>query len=671
MTNDINSTPQPAPLLLAPRRRGRRGLVAAIAVVCLAALFAGGVVVVERRSEPSGYRTAAVTTKDLSQTLDEVGVVEPVTQAEVAFPVAGTVASVGVHVGQTVAIGQSLATLDASSLEVTIRAKQAALDAANLTLQKALDGQSVGGLNALAQSDAIVTGGQSYILLAATSPATTSTTLTTTTTTTTTTPTTSTTTPTTSTTTPGTRGSTTPGTRGSTTPGAPGSSGASAIEAQVRAAQQAVLAGEKAVDSALETAQQALDSATRICAAVTTPTTAVARTSPSTTVAAGATSAAAASKPGSTTTTTTPSTGGGGTGGIEACQLALQKVLDAQQAVKDDQTSLNTAASNLDTLLAKLASTASSTPSTSKGGSSRSGSSGGSSGSGASKSGSSSHASSGSSSHASSGSSSHASSGSSGGASAAAPSAADLIAYQKQVDAAAANLVVAQAALKQATLPSPISGKVIAINLAVGDDVQAASTSADIIVGGAGGYEVTATVSVNDLPHVQLGQGAVVVPDGQGTRVTGKVVAIGAPATSNTGVTTCPVTIGLHDASLLDGSIATVLIVTAAANGVLAVPTSAVHTIGTLHTVTVLDGTTLHTVIVRTGVSGATWTEITSGVQAGEQVVLADIAQPLPNSATSNSNARTTGTNGLFPGVGRGAGGAGGAGGTGGRRGGG
>ena len=34
---------------------------------------------------------------------------------------------------------------------------------------------------------------------------------------------------------------------------------------------------------------------------------------------------------------------------------------------------------------------------------------------------------------------------------------------------------------------------------------------------------------------------------------------------------------------------------------------------------------------------GETWTEITSGVTAGQQVVLADISEPLPGSATESS----------------------------------
>ena len=45
--------------------------------------------------------------------------------------------------GATVTAGQALATLDTTALQANLHNKQAALDQANLTLQKALDGQSV------------------------------------------------------------------------------------------------------------------------------------------------------------------------------------------------------------------------------------------------------------------------------------------------------------------------------------------------------------------------------------------------------------------------------------------------------------------------------------------------------------------------------------------------
>ena len=62
------------------------------------------------------------------------------------FPSAGTVATVDVAVGDTVGVGQTLATLDTDRARRRRSTEsQAALDQAELTLEKALNGESVGG----------------------------------------------------------------------------------------------------------------------------------------------------------------------------------------------------------------------------------------------------------------------------------------------------------------------------------------------------------------------------------------------------------------------------------------------------------------------------------------------------------------------------------------------
>ena len=59
-----------------------------------------------------------------------------------------------------------------------------------------------------------------------------------------------------------------------------------------------------------------------------------------------------------------------------------------------------------------------------------------------------------------------------------------------------------------------------------------------------------------------------------------------------------------------------------------------------------LDGAITRVVTVQVGVVGATWTQITNGLQAGDQVVLATVSEPLPSSATNvttNTNEQLTG----------------------------
>jgi len=191
--------------------------------------------------------------------------------------------------------------------------------------------------------------------------------------------------------------------------------------------------------------------------------------------------------------------------------------------------------------------------------------------------------------------------------------------------------------LAQATIASPIAGTVVAVNLAPGQSVSAGSTSDTIVIQGAGGYEATTDISLTKIASVHVGQAATVSQDGSSAPVTGKVVSISAVPTSNTSSTTYGVTIGFDGPTpgLLNGAVGTVAITTGSTTSALAVPTSAVRTTGGLHTVTVLENGKPRTVVVHVGVVGSTWTSITGGLTAGQQVVLANINEPLPGSATS------------------------------------
>jgi multidrug efflux pump subunit AcrA (membrane-fusion protein) len=528
-----------------PKRRPTGKLLAAAGAVVV---LVGGLAVhaAAGPSGASGFRTATVGTSDVDQTLDGVGTVEPVTQAAVAFPVAGTVATVGVAAGDAVTVGQSLATLDGASLQVAIDTQQAAVDQAALVLEKAKSSGSTSSASSSASASS------------ATSTA-------------------------------------------SRASGSSGSSGSGGSDAEMVAAQQAVVAGQQLVDERLQSTQQVLDSAARVCAAAGTSTSSDPSTSTTSTTAIGD-----EPDPSASTASATPSPSMDASA-IDACRTALQGVLDAQQLVNDTQTSLAASASAYDQLLDQRASTLHSSTSQA--------------------------------------SSAQTSSGGTGASSGTAASSADLIKDQKAVDAALAQLAVAQQALKQASIVSPIAGTVAAIGMVPGATVTADSTTATIVVVGGGGVEVTTTVAVDKVPAVDLGQAATVRPDGAKDSISGKVVAIGAAATSATGATTYPVTISLPSGTtgLRNGSVAAVSIVTKAASHALVVPTSAVHTAGTVHTVDVLEGSTPKSVQVKVGAVGTTWTEVTSGLTAGQEVVLADLKQPLPTSATQVSATNGTG----------------------------
>jgi len=213
-------------------------------------------------------------------------------------------------------------------------------------------------------------------------------------------------------------------------------------------------------------------------------------------------------------------------------------------------------------------------------------------------------------------------------------SAEQLVAYQAAIDAAYTDVLAAQESVAQATIKSPIDGIVVALSLHDGQQVTAGSSTANIVIAGANGYEVATSVGVNDITQVKVGDVANVGPDGSLQRIDGKVVFVGSPSTSGSS-TTYPVVIGLtgNQSGLRNGAMATTTIdVATSKTQAVLVPTSAVRNSNGRHTVTVLSGGKTSTVNVEVGVVGAQQTEITSGVNAGQTVVLADLHEAVPSS---------------------------------------
>jgi multidrug resistance efflux pump len=370
--------------------------------------------------------------------------------------------------------------------------------------------------------------------------------------------------------------------------------------------------------------------------------------------------------------TPTPTTGGGGSQqgpGTTQCTSLLsglpsqQQLAGDQGAVSNDEAALTTAVSNL--------------AAQAKSGSGSTGGSGGSgsSGSGGSGSGGSSNSVSG---------SSRSSSGSGGGGTAV--TAEQLVLDQANVDADAANAIVAAEAVNQATLISPLAGTVAAISVSPGS--TASTSSAAVTVIGPGADQVATTVTDLDLKDVHIGSDASVTPDGSTTPVHGTITAIGllpvsssssssssssrsgasssssSSSSSTSSSATYPVTISLDTGGLYSGSGADVSIVVKKLSNVLAVPTSALTSLGTLHAVTLQSGGKGVRRVVQVGASDAIYTQITSGLTSGQKVALAQLNLGVPSSGSNTNLARLAGGGG----VGRGAftrSGAGGTGGTG------
>jgi HlyD family secretion protein len=251
------------------------------------------------------------------------------------------------------------------------------------------------------------------------------------------------------------------------------------------------------------------------------------------------------------------------------------------------------------------------------------------------------------------------------------PSTPDQIAQaQANVDQAQATFDAAQLGVTNTTLIAPQDGVVLSVAGKVGEvSTGGGSISTTVNASGTGGasstsssaastpsgtgfivianlskFAVTSDIAEADASKVRLGQPATITFPGAGATATGSVTQITPQSTVTNNVVQFPVQVSLDSAppGVEVGSTASMSITTGSAVGVLVAPTSAITTVGNRHTVIVRRNGQDTVVPVEIGLSGDTTTEIISGVQAGDQLVLPTV---------------TTATTGGFP---RGGGGGGG-----------
>lgn len=106
-------------------------------MLVLATAILGGTIVYAQASKPTTtYRTAVVTYGTITQSIGMAGNLTPVNEADLNFASAGTVQNLYVQVGQTVAAGTPLATLDATLLSAQLLQAQATLSSAQAKLSQ-------------------------------------------------------------------------------------------------------------------------------------------------------------------------------------------------------------------------------------------------------------------------------------------------------------------------------------------------------------------------------------------------------------------------------------------------------------------------------------------------------------------------------------------------------
>ena len=145
--------------------------------------------------------------------------------------------------------------------------------------------------------------------------------------------------------------------------------------------------------------------------------------------------------------------------------------------------------------------------------------------------------------------------------------------------------------------------------------------------------DVTATIAEADIGSLKVGQDAEVTLSASDETMTGTVSAVSPEGTTSSNVVQYPVTVSITDpvASARLGASVSVTITTGSADDALTLPTSAITTSGTRHTVALLKDGVATTTVIETGLEGSSTTEVTSGLAAG------DVVQ-IPTTTTTTSS---------------------------------
>lgn len=203
------------------------------------------------------------------------------------------------------------------------------------------------------------------------------------------------------------------------------------------------------------------------------------------------------------------------------------------------------------------------------------------------------------------------------------------------LNAARSSLHTANVDLSSATLKATFGGTVTAVNLSVGQQVTAGgdgqspsqssdSSSTQVSIQSTSTFIVNATVDDTQVSEVKKSQAVAVTPEGATTTVAGTVTSVTTVPTSSSGVVSFPVTIALtgHPTGVYAGSSATLSITTSKAVNVLAIPTLAITYNGSTATVQVKSGGGTQTRTITVGQTYGEQTAVTSGLVAGDQVVV-------------------------------------------------
>ena len=230
---------------------------------------------------------------------------------------------------------------------------------------------------------------------------------------------------------------------------------------------------------------------------------------------------------------------------------------------------------------------------------------------------------------------------------------------QAQLASAQTAVQTAQQNLNSTTLAAPMNGTVNAINGVVGEmagpgsgsTAEAPGTQAPLptsvqsasfmVIGNDSGMEVVVPFAESDAARVASNQDASITFDAApNVTMTGKVIAVASSATVTSGVVNYYATISLDSVSraLKEGMTSNATVVVSSATNVLTVPNLAITRLGGQAYVNVYANGQETRTAIETGVVGDTYTEVTSGLSEGQQVVIPSLRVPSGTSSRSGGN---------------------------------
>ena len=209
----------------------------------------------------------------------------------------------------------------------------------------------------------------------------------------------------------------------------------------------------------------------------------------------------------------------------------------------------------------------------------------------------------------------------------------DIDLQTQQVTLAELAVEKARQALEDATLTAPFDGTAAAVNVHVGDVVSPSVPAITILTPNA--LRVKLTLGETDLPAVEVGQTGIIIFDAiQDVAYPLRITSIGLAPDTQQGVVTYTALAELtrlneggEDVRPAPGMNGAAVVTTEENANVLAVPSQAIRQRGNNQVVDVLVDGKPETRVIRTGSSDATNTEVTSGLQAGDLVILPGTAR--------------------------------------------